>query len=292
MKAFIYQWTNKRNGKKYIGSHIGEIDDGYIGSGKYFKNAYNKEPHNFEREILEIIESENIKEAIEKLENKFISKFDASNNPNYYNISPSYFGGDVYSNLSEEDQKKMVSPWKEAGRIDRLENPEKYKKAHKKRIETRKSNAPEVYQFTIEGELIKKYDWLNDAHKEIGGSKGNLSQAVKGHRNYCKGYRWSYSETPNPIITKEYNRKGKRGPQKNPSNHTNIVYREILQYDLDDNYIKTWKSAKEIEKALGISGGIISHCIHGRYKGGIYKNFKFVKGNKVSKTVYKSKLQN
>lgn len=183
----------------------------------------------------------------------------------------------------------MISGRTVAGKLDRLKNPEKYKKAHKKRIAARKLNAPEVYQFTIEGKLIKKYDWLNDAHKEIGGSKGNLSSAVKGHRNYCKGYRWSYSEKPNPIIIKKHNSKGKRGPQKNPSNHVNKVYREILQYDLDGNYIKTWNSAKDASDELGISAGIIFHCIHDRYKDGIYKNFKFVKGNKVSYTKYKSK---
>ena len=72
MKGFIYEWTNKRNGKKYIGSHIGELEDNYIGSGKYFKNAYNKEPHNFERKILQQIESKNIKEDIKYLENKFL----------------------------------------------------------------------------------------------------------------------------------------------------------------------------------------------------------------------------
>lgn len=32
---------------KYIGSHIGDINDGYIGSGKYFINAYNKNPEFF-----------------------------------------------------------------------------------------------------------------------------------------------------------------------------------------------------------------------------------------------------
>lgn len=51
--GFIYQWTNISNNKKYIGSHNGSIDDGYVGSGKYFQSAYKKSPELFKREILE-----------------------------------------------------------------------------------------------------------------------------------------------------------------------------------------------------------------------------------------------
>jgi len=53
MIGFIYKWTNLINGKMYIGSHKGTIDDGYIGSGKYFNHALNKYGiENFTREIL------------------------------------------------------------------------------------------------------------------------------------------------------------------------------------------------------------------------------------------------
>ena len=35
--GYVYKWTNIKNGKKYIGSHYGSVDDSYTGSGKYFK---------------------------------------------------------------------------------------------------------------------------------------------------------------------------------------------------------------------------------------------------------------
>ena len=290
MKAFIYQWTNKRNGKKYVGSHIGEIDDGYIGSGKYFKNAYNKEPNNFKREILQIIESNKIKEDIKKLEEKFLSNLNVADSPDYYNISSTYFGGDVYSSLNIEDQISMVAKRSEALRLDRLNNPKKYKEAYIKSSETRKFNSPDIYQFTIDGKLIKKHNCLHDACKEVNASKGNIHSAANGIRNKASGYRWSYSKIPNPIINKKIGRpKGKKSPQKNPSSHVNKRSREILQYDLNNNYIKTWKSAKEIEDCLGISKGIISHVVNGRYgyKNGIYKKNKFIKGNIIKYTEYK-----
>ena len=31
--GFVYEWTNIVNGKKYIGLHLGDIKDNYMGSG-------------------------------------------------------------------------------------------------------------------------------------------------------------------------------------------------------------------------------------------------------------------
>lgn len=56
--GFIYIWRNTGTKKFYIGSHIGTIDDGYVGSGVYFKRAYKKAPHLFKRRIIEFIEGD------------------------------------------------------------------------------------------------------------------------------------------------------------------------------------------------------------------------------------------
>lgn len=40
--GFVYKWTNRINGKMYIGSHAGTIDDGYVGSGRAFAAAIKK----------------------------------------------------------------------------------------------------------------------------------------------------------------------------------------------------------------------------------------------------------
>ena len=55
-QKYIYQTTNLINGKKYIGKHIGYINDDYLGSGIILNKAiskYGKE--NFKKEILEIV---------------------------------------------------------------------------------------------------------------------------------------------------------------------------------------------------------------------------------------------
>jgi hypothetical protein len=51
-EAFVYKWTNKKNGMIYIGYHKGTDYDGYISSGKRFLEAYHIEPDLFWREII------------------------------------------------------------------------------------------------------------------------------------------------------------------------------------------------------------------------------------------------
>ena len=87
--GFVYKWTNVRTGKMYIGSHHGKDDDGYIGSGVYFKKAYNKEPEAFTREILEynIISDDGY--ITYGLEQKYLDKIaNIHLNESYYNLSP------------------------------------------------------------------------------------------------------------------------------------------------------------------------------------------------------------
>lgn len=97
--GFVYKWTNTINKKVYVGSHHGSIDDGYIGSGVYFRYAYNNNPNNFIREILEYNSLNNQKET-RKLEQKYL---DTLNFNKSYNISESASGG-TYENLTKEQK--------------------------------------------------------------------------------------------------------------------------------------------------------------------------------------------
>jgi hypothetical protein len=85
--GFVYCWTNIINNKKYIGSHYGSINDSYIGSGVYFKNAYNKNKDNFNRDILYI------GEKYKELEEYFLLKYNAQFNNNFYNLKNTSIGG-------------------------------------------------------------------------------------------------------------------------------------------------------------------------------------------------------
>lgn len=85
MLGFVYMWTNNINNKKYIGAHVGNINDGYLGSGKYFKNAIKKYGiENFNRTIL-YIEEDSI-DNIFKKEFELINQFNAIGSDSFYNV--------------------------------------------------------------------------------------------------------------------------------------------------------------------------------------------------------------
>lgn len=93
--GFVYEWTNMKNGMKYLGSHVGTIDDGYTGSGKRFLNAVNKYGiENFERVIVEFVDKV---EDIFMREQHYLDDRNCAKSEKYYNISPSAHGGNTGS---------------------------------------------------------------------------------------------------------------------------------------------------------------------------------------------------
>lgn len=110
--GFVYLWTNNITEKKYIGAHIGKIDDGYIGSGKYFRKAIEKYGmENFERKIL-YFEYESV-ENLWKKEFELINENNAVESEEYYNlcnVSPKmikYVNGKIEKKLTEETKQKL-----------------------------------------------------------------------------------------------------------------------------------------------------------------------------------------
>jgi len=95
-EAFVYEWTDSSNGKKYIGVHKGSIDDGYIGSGKHFKAAYKKRPNCFNRAIIGL----GTVKSMRQFESQLLKEYDVKNNASYYNMADNempYTGGICYS---------------------------------------------------------------------------------------------------------------------------------------------------------------------------------------------------
>jgi len=102
---YVYITTNLINGIQYVGDHsTNNLDDGYIGSGTYFKNAikkYGKE--NFKKEILEFFDN---KQDAFNAQFLIINKYNTLS-PNGYNISPKGGYGISNSFLNEETKKKI-----------------------------------------------------------------------------------------------------------------------------------------------------------------------------------------
>ncbi len=105
--GFIYEWTNTLNGKKYIGSHAGTVDDGYVGSGKVFRRAlkkYGKEA--FSRSILEYVTIDNRQYLLER-EKFYLDKNNAYYSNDFYNVAKDVIGGDTKAGWSDERRQEF-----------------------------------------------------------------------------------------------------------------------------------------------------------------------------------------
>lgn len=111
MYGIVYVTVNKINGKRYIGQHkTSREKDSYLGSGKILKEAiktYGRK--NFERYTLYRAETE---EELDQKEIEFISAFNATHNPKYYNINE---GGNVNRMCGENNpmygKRGSLAPW-------------------------------------------------------------------------------------------------------------------------------------------------------------------------------------
>lgn len=104
MNSFLYEWLDSSNGMKYIGSTNGNRKY-YIGSGVWFRRAYEKRPECFSRRIL-IRGEESVIREYEDIVLKFI---DAENDPTYYNLKNNSVGGNGRGRVPSEEQRRKAS---------------------------------------------------------------------------------------------------------------------------------------------------------------------------------------
>jgi hypothetical protein len=82
--SFIYRWFDRSLNKYYIGSHYGNVNDGYLFGGIDIKKEYKRRPNDFEREILSYHLVSEYSE-IRKIEKEYLIKYDVENNDLFYN---------------------------------------------------------------------------------------------------------------------------------------------------------------------------------------------------------------
>lgn len=110
MYGFVYQWHDSATNMKYVGSHHGSLDDGYIGSGKWFKAAFRKRPQDFSRIILQVndvIDDHKFTRSLEQIELDRIplSEYGKS----YYNLKPFASGGCEVGRTTPEEVRLKIS---------------------------------------------------------------------------------------------------------------------------------------------------------------------------------------
>lgn len=163
---FVYLTTNLINGKQYIGDHTTDnIDDGYLGSGKYFLRALKHfQKEKFNRQILEFFES---KEDAFAAQEKYICMYNTLS-PNGYNISPK--GGLHVKGCHSDDTRKLMSQKQQGKKLS-----EKHINNLKKAWEKRKIEKP-VSEETKE--KISKGNKNKIVSKE---AREKISNSLKNH---------------------------------------------------------------------------------------------------------------
>lgn len=273
----IYLTKNLINGKMYIGKDS-KSDPNYLGSGLILKNAIKKYGStNFVKYILE----DDIQDlnTLNEREIFYIKKYNAVESDLFYNIMQGGNGGDFYTNHPEREKLRE----KFIGFLKKIDYSYMKTESYKKKLSDRFS-VP-VYQFTKTGNLVKEFPSLESACNEFGGSKGNLSSAASGERNYWKNFRWSYFEIPNEIKKKPKGRKkGTKNSYKIKRNHFNIKNVKINCYE-DGIFLKTFENRKDAAKYFNTSAGSINQYV---ISGKTYlKKYTFEKGEEIKKTIYK-----
>lgn len=188
----IYKIINLLNGKVYIGqsiniyqrwlSHKSHLRAG-THHGDHLQNSWNK--YGEKKFKFEILIQCTI-ELLDKLEDFYITKYNSTD----YNFG---YNTELPGKRFSEKTKKKMSLAKKG-------NP-KYKDNLIKARHTRLANRLPILQFSLEGNLIKKWDNREELVKAL--NIPDLSQVLKCTRsitNHAYGYRWKLFSKENPLL--------------------------------------------------------------------------------------------
>lgn len=260
MKGFIYKVTNKQNGKIYIGQTSRTIEERWRehttnathDNNLEYKNKFHRAIRKYgsggfiveEQEKIIARNEDDLHRKLNDAETKWILHYDSKDNG--YNSS---LGGD-YNPMYGVRGK---------------DNPCSVK----------------INQYDLDGHFIKTWDSLADIAREFG-NQGNIIKVCKSNRLKTRKvtafkYVWRYySEFPdcNDIVISEEELKIRDAKGKD-ANGNPLVGRskEISQYELNGNFIKSFSSAKEAAEAIGGTREGLSKAMHRKTDPGVYKGY-------------------
>lgn len=287
-KYIIYCYTNKLNGKKYIGltsrslqereaQHIREsIDkDNYRTYNTPFKRAIRKYGINtFQKEILE--DNLTMQEAIEQEQYyiKLYRTYYKYKNSNGYNAT---IGGElvihpkdrvykidpitckviaIYESIAEAEIYNKGDIYESYNKLNRIANDsiwmleQNYLDYDKNLLEQNiHIQQHHIVQLDLNGTLLKIWAGSKYVTKELGYNQGNISACCRGVRHHCKGYRWLFYE--DWIQNKDPYIKNNRN-------------KKVAQLTLDNKLIRIYDSASEAAQCTNIDIANISAVCHNR----------------------------
>lgn len=173
----IYKVTNNLDGKFYIGKHqTKDLDDAYMGSGKWLKRAiYHHGLENFTKEILFIFDNE---EEMNRKEAELVTEEFVKENTNY-NLCPGGKGGWGYIN----SEYHSIESRSELGRLGGFANRDKLSEESLNRIFAgcKKGGAASTHNFH-EANRKRKLGFLENGFK----NKKHSDEWKKKHSELMK----------------------------------------------------------------------------------------------------------
>ena len=240
----IYMYTNKINGKRYIGQtndfnrrykeHIAamtnENDNEYIYPIQRAFRKYGLD--NFEVKILK--ENLNTQCLLNFYECYYIKKFDLlCKNGKGYNLSDGGSNGNNFAGKTDEEMEEIRQKQSEAHK------GKKHSEKSKQKISNAKKGENNPFYGKHHTEESRKKMRENHANN-------------KGENN--PNYGKHPSEETKQKLSKA--RKGKNNPKA----------KRVYQYDLNGNLIRVWDYIKQASEELGINKESISKCCRGKRK--------------------------
>lgn len=132
-------------------------------------------------------------------------------------------------------------------KVDRIEVKEKIYKSKYDKVKEKKVRTKVVYQYTIDGDFVKKYNSVQEA-KEKNNIGSSISLCLNGKMLTSNGYRWSFNFT-DKLEKIEFNDGKFKG-------------KPVYQYNLDGLLINTFNDIKSTAISLGVSRDKIRNHIN------------------------------
>ena len=242
----------------------------------------------------EIIASNLTKEEADNFEKLLIKKLDTKNRKYGYNLKDGGIGGGGFSEetlkkMSEVHKGKKQSEETIRKRVEKLKgenNPNYGKpitKEQRKKISDSKSgknnhmygkhldeetkkkikesqNMRKVVQYDLQGNIVKNWNSISDASRELGIARANISACCRNKRKIAGGFAWKYYEEECDRFQSVWNN-GK----------------QVAQYSLTGELICVFQSLAEASSKTDVSySGILSCCKGTRHTSGgfIWKYYK------------------
>jgi hypothetical protein len=115
-----------------------------------------------------------------------------------------------------------------------------------------------VLQFNFKGKFIRRFSNIVEASHILNIPVSNIGRCVNGKSRLAGDYQWRSANDPifeNGIIDI-----GPVKPQRYPTS------RPLLQYDLEGNLLREYKSINKAHEKTGIARSQIARCANGIYK--------------------------